>query len=981
MKKLPIHNFRNQIVEAVRNNSVVVITAETGAGKSTQVPQFLLDEGHDLVVTQPRRLAARTVAERVAEEIGENIGQTVGYRTAVDRRDSPATKCLFCTDGLALVRELMGQNRGILVLDEVHEWNENMEVLVAWAKRQTEAGSDFKVVLMSATLEAEKLAAFFGGAPVISVPGRLFPVHTRQASMRLVDDVATLVAEGRNVLVFHPGKQEIEDTCAALEQMQVNAKILPLHGQLTAEEQSRCFKHYDCPKVVVSTNVAQTSVTIDDIDAVVDSGLERRIELVDGVEGLYLKPISVADSTQRKGRAGRTKEGLYIDHCEATRPDFPVAEILRKRLDQTVLRLAIAGFDMEELEFFHQPDKSDIHDARRTLIGLGCMNADGSVTKIGKLVNRLPVSVQYARMLVEADRLGVVDDVLTVAAILEQGGITVPPPSRNQPDRPDWRRMVPDESESDVMGQLVVWRLADDMTKDEMREKGISLRNYFRAKEVRRRLEVAIRKHFNVASTDRREDILKAVCAGMVDHLFRGDYGSYQNGEDGVDRELGSASLVRGAEWLVGKPFDLQIKTRRGTMTLRLIELASKVNPMWLTEVAPQLVEEKIGLIPRYDPEKDVVVSTTKVFFNGQMLQEEIVADGAHPEAAKIFASWVAQVDADACELPLELEEVLKGNRARIAKARELNVRAGEDLFPVPSHEELTKLFTVALEGARRVAEIRNLSALLLPALDRKLVGRVLAENPDRINVLGREVEVKYRTGNSPYVRLDFQGKAGRDWLQLSDDGIYLPSGREIYFSSAIEGYDQYFEVASSQFKVKAREYLHREMWNNWNWEKPELAPPTDSIPPIVEVEYGRCVVTDVALTAFGVFKYDSWYETWKPYWTRDPAEAERLHAQACEKFMEMREEVAREALKKRVGEICDAHHNELPESLLTRLRDTQHGYEGGATTVSEVEALIAEAEATVAALVAALEERAEAERKQRDADALEALRKKWGSS
>lgn len=639
---LPIHAFRDQIVEAVRNNPVVVITAETGAGKSTQVPQYLLDAGYDLVVTQPRRLAARTVAERVAEEIGEEIGGTVGYRTAVDRQDSPATRCLFCTDGLALVRELMGANKGILVLDELHECNENMEVLVAWAKRQIESGADFKVVLMSATLEAEKLSVFFNGAPVISVPGRLFPVEVKQAGARLTDDVATLVAQGRNVLVFQPGKQEIEDTCAALKQMQVNAEILPLHGQLTPEEQSKCFKHYGRPKVVVSTNVAQTSVTIDDIDAVVDSGMERRIELVDGVEGLYLKPISLADATQRKGRAGRTKAGIYIDHCGASsRPDFPIAEIMRKRLDQTVLRLAIAGFDMEELEFFNQPNKSDIHDARRVLVGLGCMTADGSVTRIGKLVNRLPVSVQYARMLVEADRLGVVDDVLTVAAIMEMGGITVPPPSRNQPDRPDWRRMVPSESESDVMGQLAVWQLGESMSKDEMREKGISLRTYFRAKEIRRHLEQAVRQFFKFGSTGRREDILKAVCAGMVDHLYKGSYGFYRNGE-GMDRELGTASCVRSAEWLVGKPFDLQIKTRRGEMTLKLIELASKVNPMWLTDIAPQLVEHKTGLSPRYDAGKDIVVSTTQVFFNGQMVKEEAVADGQHPEAATVFAMWVA---------------------------------------------------------------------------------------------------------------------------------------------------------------------------------------------------------------------------------------------------------------------------------------------------------------------------------------------------
>lgn len=642
MKKLalPIAAFREQIVAAVKNNPVTVITAETGAGKSTQVPQYLLDEGYDLVVTQPRRLAARTVASRVAEEIGEKLGETVGYRTAVDRQDSPATRCLFCTDGLALVRELIGVGVGgktVLVLDEVHEWNENMEVLAAWAKIQTEDGSDFKVVLMSATLEAEKLAAFYNNAPIIKVPGRMFPVEVKSPSSRLVDDVADLAQAGRNVLVFQPGKQEITETCSALEQMQVNAEILPLHGQLTPEEQAKCFKHYGRPKVVVSTNVAQTSVTIDDIDAVVDSGLERRIELVDGVEGLYLKPISLADSTQRKGRAGRTKEGIYIDHCGASdRPDFPVAEIMRKRLDQTVLRLATAGFDMEELAFFHQPEVSDIHDARQTLIGLGCMNADGTVTRIGKLVNRLPVSVQYGRMLVEADRLGVIDDTLTVAAIMEMSGITVPPPSRNRPDRPDWREMVSSEAESDVMGQLAVWQLAKTMSKDEMREGGISLRDYFRAKEIRRHLESAVKRFFQFGSTGRREDILKAVCAGMVDHLFKGQYGSYRNGE-GIDREIGSASCVRGAEWLVGKPFDLQIKTRRGMLTLKLIELASKVDPMWLAEVAPQLVKVETGQNPRYDSEKECVVSTTNTFFNGSLVKEESVEDRNHPEAPAIL--------------------------------------------------------------------------------------------------------------------------------------------------------------------------------------------------------------------------------------------------------------------------------------------------------------------------------------------------------
>lgn len=648
---LPIAQFRDQIVDAVTNNPVVVITAETGAGKSTQVPQFLLAAGFNLVVTQPRRLAARTVAERVAEEYGEELGLTIGYRLGggrdSDRLESEATRCLFCTDGLALVRELMGKGvsgKTILVLDEVHEWNENVEVLVAWAKRQIQKGSDFKVVLMSATLEAEKLSAFYNDVPIISVPGRIFPVVVKTPGSSLVHDVAQLVREGRNVLVFQPGKQEISETCAALVQLQVNAEILPLHGQLTSREQAMCFAHYSRPKVVVATNVAQTSITIDDIDAVVDNGMERRVELVDGVEGLYLKPISLADSAQRKGRAGRTKEGIYIDHCGSIgRPDFPMAEIMRKRLDQTALRLAIAGFDMEELEFFHQPNKSDIHNAYETLIGLGCMTQSREVTRIGKLVNRLPISVQYARMLVEADRLGVVDDVLTVAAILEMDGITVPPPSKNRPERPDWRYLALHERESDVMGQLHVWNLAKDMTNDEMKRKGISLRDYNRAKEIREHLVDAIKPFFTITSSGNREDILKAVCAGMVHHVYRSSFGMYRNG-DGSERQLGNG-LVRGGNWVVGKPFDLQLPDTRngGTFTLNLVTMVTVVEPSWLIEIAPHLVEQKRGQRPEYDSGRDVVISVTQTLFNGQVVKEEYGEDRDHPEATAVFADWIAQ--------------------------------------------------------------------------------------------------------------------------------------------------------------------------------------------------------------------------------------------------------------------------------------------------------------------------------------------------
>ncbi len=797
---LPVFSFRDEIVRAVADHPVVIVTAETGAGKSTQVPQYLLEAGYRILVTQPRRLAARTVAARVAEEYGSPFGGVVGYRTAYERKDCVSTRCLFVTDGLALVRELVGAGRHtVLVIDEVHEWNLNIEVLVAWAKRQVESSvASFKLVLMSATLEAERLSSYFGGAPIIDVPGRMYPVEELQPQGDLVDDAAGLLRQGRNVLVFLPGKREIGDLAADLRNIEgLAAVILPLHGELSAEEQAACFRSYSVPKCVIATNIAQTSVTIPDIDAVVDSGMERRVDLADGVEGLYLCPISRADQRQRKGRAGRTRPGVYISHAPVINvPEFPVAEIDRVRLDQTVLRLAEVGIDAEELEFFHQPDFKKIHAARQALVALGCMTIDGAVTAIGRRVAKLPISVQYGRMVIEAERLGVVDDVLDIAAILEQGGITAHRIKINDipmPAKPVWTKLFcPDEESSDVMAQLAVYRAAANLSKDDMYKSGIFVKAYFQAREKRRNLAQALRGKIVFGSSGDRGSILKAVCAGLVDHLYQYIGGSYCD-NDGQFRQLNDQSVVAArtswvgdnSHWLVGLPWDLEVKGRNGSRIVNLVRLATRVEPAWLAEVAPQLLSTAVRGY-RFDAVRGCVVADEVTIFNGHDIGSKVVV------APKGLESTAAVVVA-----------LVSGTTGHPAELHNLRVLQQLDDLAARSGGMVQSMSSLALEAfyAGRVMEAACREDLdrfgleldldeLAPAAVRDEVDRL---SPRSVRLLGRDYAVVYRQGLAPTIRLTVEEVESGDWDGVADEALTLPCGRPMRLVVPGSFYDEQF--------------------------------------------------------------------------------------------------------------------------------------------------------------------------------------------
>ena len=472
---LPISNYKERIVEAVATHSFTIICAETGAGKSTQVPQYLTSIAEQVIVTEPRVMAAKTLARRVAEEMGTDVGERVGYRTAYDSSCSERSKIVYCTDGLQLIRTIFNPDseaENILIIDEVHEWNLNIETLIAWVKYM-QGKWNTKVVIMSATLDVIKLMGFLGeDLATISVPGTLYDVEVEERpSEDLIYTIIENIECNKNVLVFVPGKREIHNVMDELSK--TNAVVLPLHGEMDWDEQSKCLESYSCPKVVVATNVAQTSLTIPDIDVVVDTATARVSVAKDGIQGLFLEEISLADIVQRKGRAGRTKDGKYIlcsDYPIKFRKKNSTPEIQRSILDRVVLQMAEIGIDAEEIKFFHQPDVSAIQNAKKELNAIGALDGN-EVTELGHKIVKMPVSVQLARMIVEAEKYGVTDQVITIAAIIEIGGLL----ERNA----NYIDFTAEDS-SDLLAEYDVWKAINGMEYIDFRSMGIKKKNYFK---------------------------------------------------------------------------------------------------------------------------------------------------------------------------------------------------------------------------------------------------------------------------------------------------------------------------------------------------------------------------------------------------------------------------------------------------------------------------------------------------------------------
>ncbi len=503
---LPVSERRQEIADAIRAHQVVVIAGETASGKTTQLPKICLEAGRGIRGTightQPRRLAARTVAQRIADELGSPLGDTVGYTVRFTDQVSDRTLIKLMTDGI-LLAEIQRDRRLLrydtLILDEAHERSLNIDFLLGYLRELLPRRPDLKVIITSATIEPQRFAAHFANAPIIEVSGRTYPVEVRYRPLEvvvpsdsgddpddpdheivrtetrdeveaIVDAIAEIEAEPPgDILVFLSGEREIRDTAEALSGLK-HTEVLPLYARLPTAEQQKVFAPHTGRRVVLATNVAETSLTVPGIRYVIDPGnarisrYSRRLK----VQRLPIEPISQASAAQRAGRCGRVAPGvcirLYSEQDFAARPRYTDPEILRTNLAAVLLQMAALQLgDIEEFPFLDPPDRRSVRDGVQLLVELGAFDQHGAITDLGRRLARLPVDPRLGRMILQAQTEGCVREMLVLAAAL-----TIPDPRERPSDREETARekhaRFADEN-SDFISYLHLWRYLREQRK------------------------------------------------------------------------------------------------------------------------------------------------------------------------------------------------------------------------------------------------------------------------------------------------------------------------------------------------------------------------------------------------------------------------------------------------------------------------------------------------------------------------------------
>ncbi|MBC7868558.1 ATP-dependent RNA helicase [Candidatus Saccharibacteria bacterium] len=808
--ELPVRVYKDIFLDSVALNQITIGTAKTGAGKSTQFPQYLLEAGYVVNMTQPRRISASLVAGQIQKELsavlGDEANSLVGCHTAGENTTvKDKTRITVLTDGLRLVQEFGHRdelNHEVLIIDEVHEWNTNIEMLMAQVKRLTKRKPELRVVILSATMESEKLADYFarpgGRPPIIEVPGRNYEVEMlEEPDSSVVEQAVKYAGDGHNILIFLPGVREIEDTMGAIKKELeskgiTDATILPLHSKLSKQEQEAVMGHYAGPKIICATNIAQTSITIPDVTRVIMSGLERRTEIdEEGVQSLNLRPVSRADIEQQAGRCGRVEDGVavltrlnketpYVSQGGGERTDYPIAEILRTDVDRNVLLAASDGLDFAELEFFHPVELSVIERSKRALRILGALDKEDIITNHGLRMIKLPMRPMYARMVTYAEDQGYNANVRTymaaIVSAMEVGGMQ----SWLRDSGREWRDLINETNSSDHLSQLDLFIAAQQLPEVEKYRIGLDVHNIERAEELYRRVckrsSLPINSRLDPPTEDERQQLRHAITAGMIDYVYREGAGSYTrvDGATSAPRSKSSRTTVSGnPRLIVGNPVGVE-RYRNGMRTQEsVVDHVTAVTAAELGRVATWLCTwEDAGLRWSRGQLLRVQREMFKSLRTGLLREEEATST---PDAIKEVEQYVMMHSGSAF-----------GELKAVKKELENLQRLTTDSLPSVTQDDLERIIRLAMDGEdgkildptyidNRIREIVGKQSLqldnLVDPLDRQ---KIYNNSPKTIELANQTYKLNYSHG-IPSLHVD-DPVVALGW----PDAISLTDGRTI---------------------------------------------------------------------------------------------------------------------------------------------------------------------------------------------------------
>ena len=649
---LPVSDKKDDIKAAIANHQVVIVAGETGSGKTTQLPKICLELGRGvdgmIAHTQPRRLAARSVATRIAEELNTPLGEKVGFKIRFSDQVSERSYVKLMTDGMLLAE--MQQDRYLnqydtIIIDEAHERSLNIDFLLGYLRQLLDKRPDLKLIITSATIDPERFSKHFNNAPIIEVSGRTYPVEIRyhnpedndddiDQSDAIVNAVDELMREAPgDILVFLSGEREIRDTQDALSKQHYrNTEIVPLYARLSAAEQNRIFQSHSGRRIVLATNVAETSLTVPGIKYVIDPGFARisRYSARSKVQRLPIEPISQASANQRAGRCGRVSDGicirLYSEEDYLGRPEFTDPEILRTNLASVILQMLALGLgDIEAFPFVQPPDSRNINDGFRLLEeiqaitkGKGKRQGKMQLTELGRQVARLPIDPRYARMVIEAQRTNALNEVMVIAA-----GLSIQDPR----ERPQEKRQQADEKhseytdkDSDFISLFNLWTafreqqnaLSQNQLRKWCKQQFI---NYLRMREwqdIVSQLKKSIAElGFGISKhTADYQSVHQAIASGLLSHL----------GFKDKEREyMGS----RNTRFLIFPGSGLSKSQPKWVMAAELVEtsklfarMVAKIDPTWIEPLAEHVVQRSYSE-PHWSKKRGAVIAFEKVTLFG----------------------------------------------------------------------------------------------------------------------------------------------------------------------------------------------------------------------------------------------------------------------------------------------------------------------------------------------------------------------------